>query len=51
MITVFNRHVWMIKGKKWCLYFPSTYFIGSYHMVGYFKNWSFCFLTLERKDR
>jgi len=45
-----NRHVALARIGRWCLYFPSSFAFGSAGIPGHFKNWSFCYLTLERKD-
>lgn len=39
----------MIKTDKYALYFPSSFAFGIKGIPSYFKNYSFCYLTFERK--
>jgi len=45
-----SLRMWLLRIGRWTLYFPSSFGIGTVHVAGLFKNWSACYVTLERKD-
>lgn len=49
MRVLINKHVFLIRVKNWIFYFPSSFRWGHVHVVDWFENWSFYYITLERK--
>ena len=51
LVLVISRRMLLLRVGRWTLYFPSSFSFGHKYWRGHFSNWSFCYVTLERKLR